>query len=218
MGLKVSQVAAFPRPMTVFSRWLGSYERWLLRRPWIANASSAAVLGIGGDVMCQFGFEEKTTLDTKRCAILTGFVAWYHGILCQYVYGSYDLLRRRLPAFACSSLLRVGIWKAGVDCLVHLPSLYVPSFYMWTGVLEGRGVHESWETLRSEWWEGCTSCLIFWGPVDVLMFSVIPQHFRIVFMSTGCLVWNGYLSYCAGKVKLTSVEAQTLALPSQLVE
>mmetsp|Transcript_2157 Transcript_2157/g.4801 ORF Transcript_2157/g.4801 Transcript_2157/m.4801 type:complete len:199 (+) Transcript_2157:69-665(+) len=177
------------------ARAFAAYDRLLTRRPLLGNCATAGVLGFGGDVICQRYVEGAPSTDWRRCWTLTSFCAAYHGACCYYIYSTYDHV---LPKAALSTLLRTGVSKALLDTCVHLPFLYVPAFYVYVGLLQQQqDLSGAIATLRQEWFETTTGCFVFWGPFDVMMFSVVPVHWRIPFMCSGCLVWNVYLSSCS---------------------
>ncbi len=41
--------------------------------------------------------------------------------------------------------------------------------------------------------------LALWGPLHIINFLYVPQHFRVVYLSTGLVLWMAYLSWTAHK-------------------
>jgi protein Mpv17 len=163
----------------------------LQNKPVATNFWIAAFLGGVGDYTCQKYIEKKKKVDTVRLAAMTTFCGFYSGAACHYIFNAYNWM---LPKFSLATNFRAGISKSLFDNLVHCPILYIPCFYVALGLMQGHGTDATANALEREWASSSTACAAFWTPVEAVIFIVVPQHFRILFVNVGNLVWNMFLS------------------------
>lgn len=123
------------------------------------------------------------------------FAAWHYGVPGKYLYLLYDRVFRH------GSALTNAAMKATVDVYAHLPFLVLPTFYVITGTIKGQTVSQAVEQLQAEWFEASTKSALFWTPICFLNFRLIPQHSRILFISTGSFLHKMWLSYLSNKAR-----------------
>eukprot|EP00747_Dinoflagellata_sp_TGD_P220749 gnl/TRDRNA2_/TRDRNA2_92669_c0_seq1.p1 gnl/TRDRNA2_/TRDRNA2_92669_c0~~gnl/TRDRNA2_/TRDRNA2_92669_c0_seq1.p1 ORF type:complete len:211 (-),score=27.47 gnl/TRDRNA2_/TRDRNA2_92669_c0_seq1:50-682(-) len=163
----------------------------LQTKPAISNFWIAGFLGFIGDYGTQRYIQKRDKVDQTRLAAMSLFCASYSGAAQHYIFLSYDYL---LPRFALATALRAGISKSLFDNFVHAPFLYIPTFYICLGLLQGHEPQSISVALEREWASSSLSCAAFWTPIEGFVFGVVPQHFRILVVNLGNLVWNMFLS------------------------
>eukprot|EP00927_Polykrikos_kofoidii_P012775 TRINITY_DN15535_c0_g1_i4.p1 TRINITY_DN15535_c0_g1~~TRINITY_DN15535_c0_g1_i4.p1 ORF type:complete len:223 (+),score=20.94 TRINITY_DN15535_c0_g1_i4:86-670(+) len=173
------------------AKWLGRFRDSLENRPMLANLVAAGSLGVVGDLLCQVMVEQRETVEARRTFAVSMFCGLYQGPVCSTIYASYP---RYFPAALTSTQLRSGLSCAVADNFGHVPFLYIPAFYMSVGVLQGSGWSASMESLKADWAQTVVDCWKLWIPLQLLNFSVVPLHMRVLFMNVACLFWNVYLS------------------------
>jgi hypothetical protein len=88
-----------------------------------------------------------------------------------------------------------AVAKAGSDVFVAAPLVYIPSFYMYTGVAQGKSVAAAGEHLRNKWWDTASGYVGVWLPLQFVNFLAVPLHGQVVFVNAATLLWNIYISY-----------------------
>mmetsp|Transcript_38063 Transcript_38063/g.89083 ORF Transcript_38063/g.89083 Transcript_38063/m.89083 type:complete len:199 (-) Transcript_38063:264-860(-) len=170
------------------------YDRALTQRPTLANFVTAGFLAFVGDASCQLLVEQQK-YDSRRAFSMIAFSSCYQGAVCFHIYTHlYNCLVPESRWWGRTQL-RSGLSKSLLDNFVHVPFLYIPTFYASVGILQGQDFREVGETLRSEMVSTVISCWVLWVPLQLLNFAVVPEQFRTMFVNVGCLVWNVYLSY-----------------------
>jgi len=172
---------------------LSKFDSLLIRKPVLTNAVLAGGLGISGDFICQVGIEGKSfrdgSFEWRRCLGLGTFSAFYSRVNLA-LYKAYpkcipaSIKKRRWTEGFCSSLL---------DNLVHSPLLYLPSFFVWTGAVEGKSISTSLEDMERKFAPIFRSLLLFWVPVNTICFAAVPKQKRLLFVGVANLLWNAYL-------------------------
>ena len=94
------------------------------------DAIFAGSLGLGADLVCQT-FEGAKEFDKRRAAAVSIFTGAYVGVVCSYVYSMYPSLAIRLLQNPCRR--KVGVVGSVTDNAVHVPALYIPSYFMTVG-------------------------------------------------------------------------------------
>ncbi|GBG26162.1 Mpv17-like protein 2 [Hondaea fermentalgiana] len=172
---------------------IARYNKLLVDRPVITNAVTAGLLGMTGDAVCQFGIEGKTlaTFDTNRMLSMATFSAFYSRVN----FKLFQLYPRILPAVVKRKPLGEGVASSLIDNLVHSPLLYLPTFFLWTGAVEGKTISRSMEDMCEQFSTIMQSLLLIWLPVNTFTFSVVPQSQRVCFVAVANLVWNIVLDH-----------------------
>merc|ERR1712224_186637 len=106
-----------------------------------------------------------------------------------YVFNSYNWL---LPRFTRSTTLRAGLSKSLFDNFVHCPIVYIPTFYIAMGLMQGHEPAAVSEALEREWLNSSMACAAFWTPLEALIFIGVPQHMRLIACNVCNLAWNAF--------------------------
>jgi len=188
------QVAKKPESFPLLRDAFRGYTRLLEERPVITNFLSSAFFGLTSDLICQFIVEKKTAseFDFKRCFGMTSFCAVYASTISLRVFAMYPKI---LPKAILKKPLFEGITSAVLDNLVHSPLLYLPVFYVWTGMVSGATFMESLHTYKDQFLPCMSALLLVWMPIQTVNFGFVPRSYRVVFVCAGNLVWNSCLDY-----------------------
>lgn len=149
---------------------------------------AAGVLGFVGDVACQLVVEKSDRVDARRLVALTSFNACYIGGFLHFAYQLFPRIAARVFPFHGS------LGSALVDN-VHNGIIYIPTYYIAVGVLEGKSTQAATQNLEREWWKTYTTCSMFWIPYSWFNFSIIPTPDRVRFMAVGNLVWSVFIDW-----------------------
>ena len=137
-------------------------------------------------------------MDWRRCFAMTAFGGLYTGVASLHIYALYP---RLLPSFIGASPTRRGFACSALDNFVHVPFLYTPFFYFFTGLLKGDGWDETMRTLEKCAMPSISACWIMWIPYQAINFSIVPTKHRVVFMQVGNVIWNIILDFIANNTK-----------------
>ncbi|KAM0752553.1 hypothetical protein T439DRAFT_371376 [Meredithblackwellia eburnea MCA 4105] len=168
-------------------RLLAAYNSAVRVNPRTTQSATALVLFGAGDILSQQAIEKKgRDHDLWRTARLALYGA---GIFAPLVGGWYRTLDRlRLP----SRTVLVAT-KVGLDQFVAAPTM-LAVFYSSMTVLEGGGLSDIQQKLRSSW---KTTVILNWGvfiPVQALNFGVIPAHLQLLSVNVVSLFWKYVIS------------------------
>ncbi len=175
------------------------------------NVFFSAGVGMAGDLVCQRWVELTDRVDWRRTIAVTTFNAIYIGGVCDLVYKAYPWISRRVvrgleralvPAARLSErslLVAHGTVGSVVDNFAHVPLIYIPSFYIATGLMRGDDSVAIGTTLRSRWWSSVVSCWTLWIPFQAVNFALIPPNARVGAVVTMNFVWTIVLDVIANR-------------------
>ncbi|KZO95523.1 hypothetical protein CALVIDRAFT_537900 [Calocera viscosa TUFC12733] len=172
--------------------FLGRYNALSLRRPMLTGMVSAAVLFGAGDVLAQQGVERRGL--GKHDYIRTLRLSLYGGLIfAPIITRWYRLLERLPPSVTLTPRLGVML-KVGLDQFILTPGI-IAVFYTSMALMEGEGGEEVKRRLGEAW---APTLVRNWGvfiPTQLVNFSVVPLHHRLLVVNVVSLFWNTYLSY-----------------------
>jgi Mpv17 / PMP22 family len=84
--------------------------------------------------------------------------------------------------------------KVVLNQFVVIPTIYMPLFFAFTGLVSGLDSKESMARARSLYFPLLQRNWFYWLPMQFLQFLVIPVDFQIPFVSAASLVWTIILS------------------------
>lgn len=128
------------------------------------------------------------------------FGIFYMGAFVTPVYRMYpNMVKAGLSRFTPQnkplSRLQEGVGSSFIDNAFHSPLLYIPSFYLAVGAMQGETTKEITDNLQNSWWATVKACWMVWVPVQILNFSIVPVPQRVLFMNGACLFWNVILDF-----------------------
>jgi hypothetical protein len=169
------------------------YARTSEKNPHTAASLSAGGILCGADLAAQklSGIE---TWDRDRTMALAAFGLIYYGGPMKWFYLRYD------------QFIGPGrpIFTACVDVLIQSPFFNMPCFYLITGTIKGQDLSTTVAQFRSEWAEAATGSVIYWAPMQVINFTFVPQHSRVVFASCCSFFHKLWLSRVSNRQRVAA--------------
>ena len=86
------------------------------------------------------------------------------------------------------------ICPLGVNQLIAIPLLYWPSFFIFTGIVEGQSLTTVMTTLHQRLPGLMKANLMFWIPAQGFQFGAIPVDEQAVYVASMGVIWNGILA------------------------
>jgi len=172
-----------------------AYQRASERHPFSVASASAAVILSTADIAAQrtVGIEK---WDWKRTLSLGVFGLLYYGFPLKAIYLGYDKVLGQ----------NQHMTKMFIDVYLHTPFLLIPCFYGITGTVKGEGIRSWTSQLREEWLEASFGSILYWTPIQVLCFKSVPQHSRVLYISTASLFHKVWLSWMSNRQRVAAQE------------
>ena len=167
---------------------------------------TAAGLGLAGDVICQ-RLEGTDPINLRRLTAVTVYDGFYIGGVLHFLYKLYSPATSAAAHILVSSaplrkrLLDKSSFSHAIGCAavdnVHCALLYLPTFFIGVGLLQGESFDAAVATLRREWSDAYVYCSAFWLPFMSLNFRFVPASHRVRAMASANLFWNVVIDYVA---------------------
>jgi hypothetical protein len=148
----------------------------------LANALQACSFAGAADLMIQVTYnkpQEIGDLNLRRIISFSMFGLLYSGGFQVVMYRRFD------QYFGMGSAMRQALAKVAADCLIHAPFIYIPSFYLITGMVQGLGFSGSLTKLRDNYNETLQCYLILWCCPMLFCFRCVTARYRVLFIA-GC--------------------------------
>mmetsp|Transcript_102329 Transcript_102329/g.293585 ORF Transcript_102329/g.293585 Transcript_102329/m.293585 type:complete len:233 (-) Transcript_102329:189-887(-) len=163
--------------------------------PWAKTAAQSAGIATAADVTTQWFMNKgnvpeiatskagvSTNLDMRRAASIGAFGFFYSGGLQRLIYQKFD------ASFGTKATMQVVAKKVAADSFLHGPILYVPAFYMFTGLLQGKSLDEAFGRLCAMYKDTVATYLMIWPAAMFGLFWAVPEARRIVTLA--CLAFG----------------------------
>uniref|UniRef100_A0A7S1X4K0 Uncharacterized protein n=1 Tax=Tetraselmis chuii TaxID=63592 RepID=A0A7S1X4K0_9CHLO len=159
---------------------LGRWYAELTSRSWIVQPCLSAAIATSGDFVAQTIGEGTpvSEVDTRRLSAFTAFGCIWSGTV---IPAWLRLLSTKLSSTAS---------RVVVDMAVHETVLYVPAFYLGTGLWRGTSLPDAYDNLISRWVPSTLLAWSIYGPAQVLNFTFVPSPLRPLFLSVMGFNWN----------------------------
>ena len=145
-------------------------------------------------------------LDLSRTFKFTLFCVTYVGMFQHCVFNI--LYPRLFPGEG----LKTALKKTLCDNFVHSPFVYLPSFYIYKNMANGKDAAAGLQEYRADGLSVLQSCWGLWIPAQFVCFYFVPPTFRILYNAgVGCL-WDMALSYmspCSADKMITGTTNNT---------
>ena len=171
------------------------------------DVCSAAGLAFAGDIACQkIEGKSNDSIDFRRLRAVTIFGALYTGAFLHFLYPLFPSAVRAAANLVSSAPLRKRLldqtsFSHAIGCAavdnVHCALIYLPSFLVGVGLLQGENFDAAVATLRREWREAYAYCTAFWLPFMSLNFLYVPASHRVRAMASANFFWNVIIDYVA---------------------
>lgn len=163
------------------------YAKLSTDRPYITAAFTGSTILSAADITSQslesMNSGRAMCWNARRTLALAVFGFLYYGGPLKFAYLTYD------KVFKCA------IKKTVFDVVIHTPLCMIPSFFMITGVMKGKGVAKSYEQLKDQWRSSSVGSVAFWGPTCAFNFSVVPAHSRVLVLASMSFFHKIWLSW-----------------------
>lgn len=169
------------------------------------DVCTGAGLAFAGDVVCQ-KIEGNAIIDARRLRAMTLFGGLYTGAFLHFLYPLFPNAVRAAANLVSSAPLRKRLldqtsFSHAFGCAVvdnvHCALIYLPTFFVGVGLLQGESFDAAVATLRREWSDAYVYCSAFWLPFMSLNFRFVPQSHRVRAMVSANLLWTVVIDYVA---------------------
>lgn len=158
-------------------------------RQWASQALKASSFAGAADLTVQWlraeQHEEVSSFawnaDWRRTFSYSSFGVFYVSCIQRLVYRRFDAW------FGLGCATSVIVKKVAAD-MIYGPIVYIPVFYLWTGIWQGRSLTACVQNLRSCCWDTVQAYFILWPGLMFCIFRFVPEAQRVV-----CLAAGGYL-------------------------
>ncbi|CAE7331058.1 mpv17 [Symbiodinium natans] len=171
------------------------YAELATRWPHLVSGMTSSAILTSADMFCQGIIQQPGPegLDYRRTAGLASFGLLWYGGPCKWLYLCMD---RWLGAKATFQNVAA---KTFVDVFLHTPFGVVPGFYFVTGAFKGDSLAQTREQLKSEWMQASMGSSMFWTPAQIGNFWLVPQHYKIAYISVLSFFHKTWLSFLSNK-------------------
>lgn len=196
-----------------FASLLQAYESSLLTKPLPTKVITGASLAAMGDYLAQVK-EKKDNYDVPRAVSFAMFDSCYR--MFQHVaipviktLGTGHIFHSILSKIPFSKPTMA--FTSAMECtflyqFLLIPFFYYPIFFTFTGLMQGLSIKETIERAKKNFLPCWKRNLIFWIPMQMVMFGLIVERWQIPFVCVMGILWSLILSATAGKAKTTCVE------------
>mmetsp|Transcript_96451 Transcript_96451/g.245117 ORF Transcript_96451/g.245117 Transcript_96451/m.245117 type:complete len:221 (-) Transcript_96451:303-965(-) len=185
--------------------------RWPRTLRLARDVTLAGTSGAAADRICQGVESAGSASDSRRTAAFAIFTGVYVGGVCSGLYGLYPRIAARVLKARATPRLEGAVCSA-LDNFLHVPLMYIPTFYLSIGMMRGESWENSTKMFRDSWGETVVTCWAFWIPAQFIIFSKVPAALRVPAVAAGDFAWNMVLSFVANRSSL-SVSADLPAVP-----
>lgn len=179
----IQMMAAFVKPRLAYCLKPPGAEG--TKRPslesFLRSAAQAGSIAAAADLTIQLMASKKkrmTDVDLKRTASFFAFNFGYVGFFQRLVYLRFDIW------FGVQNTMQAIGLKVAADTLIHGPFVYIPSFYLVTGFLQGFGFKGSWDRFRAQYADTMKAFLTIWFVPMIFFFRYVPDSHRVLFLSS----------------------------------
>ena len=93
--------------------------------------------------------------------------------------------------------MRAGISKSVIDNFVHVPCLYLPTFYSWVGLVQGQSSEAILSAMNQDVVHVTLLHAAVFVPGMAFVFGVVPVYLRLLVVNASNLLWTVFLSHCS---------------------
>jgi len=184
------------------------YSAALISNPIEVKAATAAVLSVTSDALVQRRElrESPGAYNVRRTASFAAFNAAYKGVFIHFSLPRIfavcqgNVLKAMSGALhlpASDAFLR-ALERTMANQLVVVPLIFFPLFFGVTGAVQGLTHAASWQRMRENYLRMCWHSLMFWFPIQIVQFLVLPLEWQATSVQAISFVWNMILSSLAG--------------------
>lgn len=188
MATKKSFRVGMGRRLSIF------YNRRMAVNPYQTTMFTGALIVPVGDFVCQYFTRGDKKHDWWRSAGMMTFGLMYIGVFNAWLY------RRYVRWFKHVKNVRLNLaCRVMTDNLIHIPLIWLPTFYFWTGTFKGESTEEISGRLKESYLMAVLGSWLVWVPTNTLNFSIVPPQLRVLFMCCISLCDKVRLSYMSNR-------------------
>lgn len=176
------------RRITIF------YNRRMAVNPYATTMLTGAVIVPFGDFICQTATRGDKRYDWWRTAGMLSFGLLYIGVFNAWLYRRYARWFSRVKNPVANLACRVF-----ADTFIHVPLIWLPTFYFWTGTIKGESTEYISQKLQESYLMALLGSWAIWIPATSTNFHFVPPQMRILFMCTVSLIDKIRLSYMSNR-------------------
>ncbi|KAL9648565.1 hypothetical protein ABK040_012224 [Willaertia magna] len=181
------------------------YFHQLQHRPIVTKSVSAALLVGAGDLLTQTIQHERhheLKFDFERTLKMASFGLFMVGPTLHLWYKFLDkYIAKKYPSgYIPTKKEKIlnATRQMAVDQLGFSPfSLF--QFLTYMGLIEGHSMSDVWIKLKKDLFPTLLVNWMVWPAVQLINFTIVPYHFRVLFVNAVSIFWNAYLSYVQHK-------------------
>eukprot|EP00930_Biecheleria_cincta_P007084 TRINITY_DN108216_c0_g1_i1.p1 TRINITY_DN108216_c0_g1~~TRINITY_DN108216_c0_g1_i1.p1 ORF type:complete len:240 (-),score=41.58 TRINITY_DN108216_c0_g1_i1:105-764(-) len=132
------------------------------------------------------------TWDTRRTMANSCFSAAYASCVFLPFFG---LLDRRFGEVG----IRAVAGKVAADVFLLCPIVGIPSYFIFTGCVQGHTAEQIMQTMRCEYVSCFAGSACIWIIVKTITFAWVPAHLRVSFVYVGQISWATMMSFFANR-------------------
>jgi hypothetical protein len=178
---------------------------------WLKAAGQASAIAAAADLTSQYltsstrGSSTTTTwfgIDLRRSTSFAAFGFFYSGFIQRLIYRKFDLFLA-----VASNPRREAFQKVAGEIFFHGPFIYLPVFYISTGLVQGLSLTASIERLQSQFKETMMTYMVIWPWAMFTVFYAVPETRRTLFIAVCSFVEKTIYSLLELKKGQPSAEA-----------
>ena len=100
--------------------------------------------------------------------------------------------------------------KVAIQSLFFQPCVYVPLFFAFTAIFRAWSMEQARERVVAEYPGTLKSLWLFWTPICVFTFAMLPVRQQAIFFSGVSLCWNAILSFLTNRGDIVAVQQEIL--------
>lgn len=176
--------------ITTKLNFLASYSKVLCKYPLATNMLTSGLLAGAGDVICQKIFENHPQgLNPAR----TGRMMTLSVLFTPVTRVWYSFLPKLAERFVSRQFLRP--FAIAIFNQIFYAPVLVTSWFFLAKYMETWDVRESIDSMKGRWLQALKVGWAVWPFASLIAFSIVPDMYRILFMSCVSFGWNIYRSW-----------------------
>mmetsp|Transcript_65545 Transcript_65545/g.181710 ORF Transcript_65545/g.181710 Transcript_65545/m.181710 type:complete len:245 (-) Transcript_65545:159-893(-) len=170
---------------------------------WVKKAVQSGFISGAGDLTAQYLLNGNASnrssdassqcagphIDQRRVASIATFSTFYSGIVQRCLYLRFDAW------FGVCTAASTVTKKVALDTCVHAPLLYLPVFFLSTGLMQGKPLADSLDCLRTKYASTMLTYAMIWPGATFVMFRLVPEPSRVLFLAACSFVEKAFYSW-----------------------
>ena len=194
------------------------YMNALTAHPLPTKVATGAVLAVAGDAIAQAHEPQPHEYDRRRASSFAVFDMAYRALqhatypsIVNFCHGQYigTVVSLLFSQYYLPLEFGAALERTLSSQLVIVPFIYYPVFFALTAYVQGLDVEGGVNRAKDMFLPLMQRNLLFWIPVQMIQFSLVPEDLQIPFVSVMGLFWTFVLSVMAGSTKAVQEQDET---------